>query len=114
MKRPDLAGYAIDPMPQTVLIEHKPYTAIQIWVDINRPDAHKDPALRAYLSDMADKHGYISIVRWSDGQKQDGREAMVLIPPQYNLDKDGWIEKRSPMLSKEGFAKEVEAITKSV
>ena len=101
MKRPDIAGYAIDPMPQDILIEHRPFGAIQVWVDAARPDAHRDPALRAYLSNAADKYGYVAIVRWSDGMKpgEVGREAMVLIPPQYNREGDGWIEKRSPMIS---------------
>src|SRR3979409_2692648 len=99
MKRPDIAGYAIDPMPQMVLIGHKPFPAIQVWVDAERPAVHRATALRAYLALAADKYGYVAIVRWSDGQKQAGREALILIAPKYNKDDNGWIEKRAPMIS---------------
>lgn len=100
MRRPDKSGYAVDPMPQEILIESKSVMCVQVWVDAARPDAHRDPALRDYLANVAKKCGYPAIVRWGDGTKQAGREAMVLIPPSMSEDHK-WIERRSPMLSQE-------------
>ena len=106
MKRPDISGYAIDLMPQTILIDDEPVDAIQVWVDAARPDSHRDPALRDFLAKAAKKYRLPAIVRWSDGLAQAGREAMVLVAPLLN-DTNGWIENRSPMLSTEDMRKKL-------
>jgi hypothetical protein len=103
MRRPDKCGYAVDPMPQEVLIDDRPALCVQVWVDAARPDAHRDPALRTYLAYIAQRYGYLAIVRWGDGTKQAGREAMILVPPFISQEQE-WIERRSPMLSQEAMA----------
>lgn len=90
LSRPDRSGYVIDVMPDFVTAQDDDTGAInevpviQIWVDPKRPDAHKDPALRAWL----DRNKHVAIVRYS------ANEAFVLFPPSRM--KDGqWLEKHS-------------------
>ena len=52
--------------------------AIQVWVDPERRDAHRDPALREYLSRMFDIYRLPALIRWSS------TEAMFLLPPKMN------------------------------
>lgn len=80
LKRPDRAGYVIDSMPDFITIvdnvtgERRQTEVVQIWMDPHRRDAHKDPALRAYL-ERRGAEGKAAIVRF------DSREAMILFPP---------------------------------
>lgn len=98
MRRPDLAGYLIDPVMQTVLAEGHPLPVLQVWVDPERPDAHRDPALRDYLNDAGRRYGVPSLVRWAWPIPQEGAESMLLIPP--SLRADGlWLEQRQPMIT---------------
>ncbi len=108
MRRPDKVGYCIDPMLQTILIDHRPTDVIQVWVDPARPDAHRDPALRAYLALMAERHRTPALVRWAHPGAQEGRDAMVLVAPGMSDDGD-WIEKRSEMIPHEAMAEELRA-----
>lgn len=72
---------------------------VQIWVDPRYPDAHRDPALRAYLERRA-KENVIGLVRW------DHEIGMALFPPE--LSSDGqWHEKRSSVRQKEHSAEEL-------
>jgi hypothetical protein len=75
IRRPDLAGYAIDPMLDTILADEQPLDVIQVWCDPQRRDAHRDPALRAWLAAMCARFGLLAIVRW------DSRDGVVLVPP---------------------------------
>lgn len=75
LRRPDLAGYAIDPMLDTILVDERPIDVIQIWCDPARREAHRDPALRAYLALMHARFGLLTIVRWGSGN------GLVLAPP---------------------------------
>lgn len=109
MKRPDKVGYCIDPMLQTILIDQQPTSVIQIWVDPNRPDAHRDPALRAYLVLMGERLRLVSIVRWAHPGGQEGRDAMVIVPPCLSNDSE-WIEKRSQMISEKQMATRLDTI----
>ena len=60
---------------------------VQIWVDPKFPDAHRDPALRAYLERRA-QEGIIGLVRW------DNEDAIAIFPPA--LSSDGqWHEQGS-------------------
>lgn len=110
MRRPDKAGYCIDPVLQTILVDETPVDIIQIWVDPARPEAHRDPALRAYLALMAERHGTPALVRWAN-PTQEGQDAMFLAPP--SLSDDGeWVEKRSAMISEEALAERIDTVTK--
>jgi len=107
IRRPDRAGYVIDPMPQNILIDGHPTPAIQVWVDPKQPDAHRDPALRAYLDLMGERHRMPAIVRWSHAGGQEGRDAMVLVPPSLS-DEGVWFEKHSAMIGEQDMAERLE------
>jgi len=98
MRRPDRAGYIIDPMPDSVLIDGSSVFCFQVWIDPDRRDVHRDPALRAWIELMGERHGAPTIVRWPP---QD--VALVLIPPSMSENRR-WIEKESHMLSAEAMA----------
>lgn len=85
LRRPDKSGYVIDPMLDGILADERPIDVIQVWIDPERRDAHRDPALREYLSKMADIYGLPAIIRW------DSKEAMLLIAPQLNSENE-WVE----------------------
>ena len=80
LSRPDRSHYVIDLMPDFVTIrndetgEAKHVQVVQIWVDPGYPDAHRDPALRAYLERRAGQN-IIALVRW------DNVRAMAIFPP---------------------------------
>lgn len=97
MRRPDHAGYIIDPMLDTILADGRPVEAIQVWVDPKRRDAHKDPALRTYLAEIARVHGIPAIIRWGS------HEGMMLSAPCLNVD-DEWFEHHSGLTSHEDMA----------
>ncbi len=75
LRRPDKVGYVIDPMLDGIVADGNPCDVIQVWVDPNRRDAHTDPALRDYLSKMAEIYGFPAIIRWSS------TAAMLLVAP---------------------------------
>ena len=85
LRRPDLAGYAIDPMLDTILADGRPIEVIQIWVDPARREAHRDPALRTWLALMAQRYGLPAIVRWGSG------DGLVLAAPCLSSDGE-WCE----------------------
>lgn len=92
LHRPDRSHYVIDIMPDFVTLvdlsgneRHLP--AIQIWVDENYPDAHRDPALRAYLSRQGEIDSSVAIIRSGSS------EGFVLIPPTMMEDHQ-WHEHR--------------------
>jgi hypothetical protein len=89
LRRPDRSGYVIDVMPDFVTAQDPKLgkikiPAVQIWVDPKFPDAHRDPALRAWL---IRRTGFVGLVR----VKNDGSD-LVLIPP-YMMDTGEWLEK---------------------
>jgi hypothetical protein len=92
LRRPDRSHYVIDIMPdfvtfrnETGVLEH--VQVVQIWVDPKHRDAHRDPALRAYLERRGEER-IIGLVRWSE------TEGIGLMPP--GLTQDGeWHEKES-------------------
>jgi hypothetical protein len=55
---------------------------VQIWCDPKHPDAHRDPALRAYL----ERRGLAALVRY------DNERAVVLMPPAM-MDNHEWLER---------------------
>lgn len=88
LARPDRSHYVIDIMPDFVTATNDGTSfdieVIQVWVDPAHPDAHRDPALRAYL-DRRGREGIIGLIRYN------ATEAFTLIPP--SLTGDGkWYE----------------------
>jgi hypothetical protein len=61
------------------------------------PDAHRDPAWRAYLARRAEER-IIGLVRWGTVEQPLGDEGMALFPP--SLSEAGWSEKRGNVRSK--------------
>ena len=59
LKRPDQSGVVIDAALDTILADGRPLDVLQIWCDPNRRDAHRDPAVRAYLADVARRTGMV-------------------------------------------------------
>lgn len=99
LRRPDRSHYVIDIMPDFVTVrddetgnlEH--IQVVQIWVDPKFPDAHRDPALRAYLERRA-KERIIGLVRFGTVEEPLGSDGIALFPA--SLSEGGrWIEKRS-------------------
>jgi hypothetical protein len=52
---------------------------VQIWIDPNHPDCHRDPALRTYLAKLSER-GIVSLIRLND------RDAFSLLPPALSPD----------------------------
>jgi hypothetical protein len=95
LKRPDKTGYCIDPMiDRVVSSDGDIIVVIQVWVDPKRPNAHRDPALRAYLADMWQRFNLFAIVRFGN----DG--GFMLVPPNAD-DNTEWLEIESHMHSPE-------------
>lgn len=94
MSRPDRAHYVIDIMRDFVTAvpndggERIPIQVVQVWVDPKFPDAHQDPALRAFLARRGEE-GIAAIIRFNE------TEGFVLAPPAMNGGE--WAEVRSTM-----------------
>jgi hypothetical protein len=90
LSRPDRSHYVLDILPDYVSVtdnatgEKTNLEVIQIWCDPNHPDAHRDPALRAYLERRAIE-GKIGLVRYN------ARDAFALMPPAMSADRQ-WHE----------------------
>jgi hypothetical protein len=89
MQRPDRVHYVIDIMPDLVeMVRHDTgetieMEVIQIWVDPDYPDAHRDPALRRYI----DRQRKAALIRFNE------RDSIFLAPP--SLTGEGWYERDS-------------------
>lgn len=99
LRRPDRSHYVLDIMPDFVTLRNDETGAlehvqvVQIWVDPRDPDAHRDPALRAYLERRA-KDRIIGLVRYGTDEEPLGDVGIALFPP--SLSEGGkWIEKSS-------------------
>jgi hypothetical protein len=81
MRRPDRSHYVIDLIPDFVRIDQQdgsepvPVQVVQVWIDPDYPDAHRDPALRAYLARLGERDGIIALIRVN------ATEAFTLWPP---------------------------------
>ncbi len=96
LSRPDRSHYVIDVMPDYVRwVENETgrsatVPTIQIWIDPAHPDAHRDPALRAYVERRA-AEGMVALVRYGSGTDDD----FTLIAPQLAEDRQ-WHEVKHP------------------
>jgi hypothetical protein len=107
LSRPDRSHYVVDIMPDFVTLRddaagtRQDIEVVQIWVDPGYPDAHRDPALRAYLERRA-KENVVGIVRW------DNERAMVIFPPALSENRQ-WNEVETRFKVKEHTVDEVVA-----
>ena len=76
MRRPDHAGYFIDPTPDYVLVGERRLLAILVWVDPRRPDAHRDQTLRTFLEERAAESDIVGVVRIGAVKN------ILLVPPR--------------------------------
>ena len=105
LPRPDRAHYVIDLTPDFVegAVNGRPVwrvPVVQIWVDPKHPDAHRDPALRAWLERRAQRTPQLALVR-SDSQR-----GLVLAPPCMT-DSGQWEEQPGEGTGAEHSAQEV-------
>jgi len=90
LSRPDRSHYVIDMMPDFVTVRDDntgnsfPIEVVQVWVDPKHRDAHRDPALRAYLSRRA-AEGKAALIRYGSN------EAFTLLAPSF-CDDGEWHE----------------------
>jgi hypothetical protein len=106
LRRPDRSHYVVDIMPDFVRMEHDgeiiTREVVQIWCDPDYPDAHRDPALRAWL----ERHNVCGLVRYDNA-----RPGVTIIPPQM-MDNGRWLERTSNLTQEKphSFAQIVAAI----
>jgi hypothetical protein len=104
LSRPDRSHYVLDLVPDFLTLsddatgEKQHVEVVQIWVDPKFPDAHRDPALRAYLERRA-KENVVGLVRW------DNEQAMAIFPPELSADRQ-WHEQGSKFRLEEHTAEE--------
>ena len=90
LSRPDRSHYVIDIMPDYVKTiddetgEVTEVPVVQVWVDPKHPDAHRDPALRAWL----ERHSAIALIRFTP------TDGFCLFPPSRMANRE-WMEKGS-------------------
>lgn len=89
LPRPDRCGYVIDIAPDLITFNMpngpKKVPVIQIWT--SWPDAHRDPALRAFLEVRAANLGMAALVRLPDQ-----KTAIAMIPPTLPWGDGEWHE----------------------
>lgn len=103
LRRPDRSHYVIDIMPDYVTVinnktgERDDVAVVQIWIDDRYPEAHRDPALRAFL----ESNKVPGIVR-----RTNNTSALILSPPCCSEDNE-WHELETSMTQKEHSAADI-------
>lgn len=70
LSRPDRSRYVVDTMPDFITLREnasgavQKFEVVQVWCDPAHREAHRDPALRAYLAKIAEEDGVGAIVRY--------------------------------------------------
>jgi hypothetical protein len=89
LSRPDRAHYVIDQRPDFVTMvigeEEQKMPVLQIWCDPAHRDAHRDPALRRYLSGGP----VAALIRYNSS------DAILIVPPE--ITGSGWYESAAGM-----------------
>jgi hypothetical protein len=71
LHRPDRSHYVIDCTPDYVGADHhdgqgpQSIMVMQVWIDPDYPECHRDPALRRYMAHVAAAHGMATLIRIS-------------------------------------------------
>ena len=86
-----------------MLVEGKPLDVFQVWCDPARPDAHRDPALRAYLAAMHARFGMPAFIRYNS------RDGFLLVPPAVSGTGD-WLELDGNMVPEAEMAAKLAAV----
>jgi hypothetical protein len=85
LQRPDRSHYVIDIVPDFVTTgdaRKVKIPIVQVWCDPRYPDAHRDPALRAWI---IRQRGFAALIRYND------IDALFLLPPTMS-DTGDWEE----------------------
>ncbi len=101
LARPDRSHYVIDPSPDFIQFAEaldKRISVIQVWVDPRFPDAHNDPAFRAWVNQRAERTFQAVLIRYSS------TDAFVLFPPA--MTGDGWVRSDAIAVGKDHSARE--------
>lgn len=98
LSRPDRSHYVIDTIPDIVQTitetgEQASISAVQVWVDPDYRNAHRDPALRRFLQRRAEEDGMVAIIRYS------ADERFVLVAPP--LAGGEWLERHGTTVKSE-------------
>lgn len=86
LMRPDRSRYVIDPSPDFVeAVDNESgkvtrIEVVQIWCDPAHPNAHRDPALRAWIDRRGARLGQAALIRFGS------RRALPLFPPSICAD----------------------------
>lgn len=107
LRRPDFSHYVIDLTPDFITARHpdrepQHIPVVQVWVDPRYPDAHRDPALRAYLQRRGEQDGMAALIRYSNDK------GFVIFPPA--LTGGDWIENHDGVSGEEHTAEQVLAV----
>jgi hypothetical protein len=83
MSRPDRSHYVVDIMPDFITLKVNEKVShvevVQIWCDPKYPDAHRDPALRRWVENLA-KQGIVAMVRYNE------EESTIIFAPSMSDD----------------------------
>jgi hypothetical protein len=96
LSRPDRSHYVVDAAPDYVTSDGAVIPVIQVWCDPDYPDAHEDPALRAFLERRAHE-GYAALIRLSP------MNCFALFAPPFTGD-GTWKIKRGDIVEREHTA----------
>lgn len=103
LPRPDRCHYVVDPLPDVVRVTDDEtgrvflQPCVQVWIDPDYPDCHREPRLRAYLDKMARDHGMIAVIRGGAEKNRKG-QGLSLVPPSLPSNSERkWLEVISPM-----------------
>jgi hypothetical protein len=106
LSRPDRSHYVVDIMPDFITAkdnetgELHQIQIVQVWVDPAHREAHRDPALRAYLFRRAEEHT-AALIRFNS------KDAFVLLAPPFNAS-GKWIEMESAKSEQQHSFREIE------
>ena len=109
LRRPDRSHYVIDVMPDYITIRNNEtgaaehVEAVQIWADPKHPNAHQDPALRAYLERRAEEN-IVGLLRW------DNQRGAVIFAPAMSADRQWHVVDTALNEKQHSFADVVKAL----
>jgi len=99
LRRPDHAGYCVDAIPDSIAVNGQEIEILQVWCDPKRRDAHRDPALRAYIAAM----NMAAIVRFGED------DAIVIAPPSMTEGGE-WLEFPATIVTAEKHRQNLAAV----
>ena len=101
LSRPDRSHYVIDLIPDYITVQQNDGSSadidlpvLQIWVDPNFPDAHRDPYLRAFIERRGIENGMAALIRYGSA------DGFVIFPPSLSTDGE-WHEQGSNLRREE-------------